>query len=100
MEQLHEGRRATLHLAGDLDMYASRRLMEALRQALGQPIDELQINATNLDFIDSAGLRSILWARSEAQSKSIEFQVTAVSRAVERVIDLAGLREILLSPAA
>lgn len=100
IEQARDGGRMTLDLAGDLDMYASQRLMQELRQALEQPIDELQINAANLDFIDSAGLRAVLWAQSEAQSKGMAFRVTAVSRVAERVIDLAGLREILLSPAA
>lgn len=100
LQRRQEGARVAVDLAGDLDMYACSRLMEVLQQSLDQPIKELEVNAADLDFIDSAGLRTILWARAEAQSKGIEFQVTAVSRVVERVIDLAGLREILLSPAA
>lgn len=96
----HDGSRAVLQLEGDLDMYASSRLNEELEQILQSSAEVLEIDASSLEFIDSAGLRSVLWARSEAQTRTMGFQVTAVSPAVERVIDLAGLRDLLLPPAA
>lgn len=94
------GSRAVAKLEGDLDMYASGRLTEELGQVLQSSIETLEIDAGQLGFVDSAGLRSVLWALAEAQGREIDFQVTAVSPAVERVIELAGVREVLLPPAA
>lgn len=95
-----DGPRAVVRLRGDLDMSAAVRLDEQLDGMLQSSARSLEIDAGGLQFIDSAGLRSVLQARAEAQARAMEFRVTAVSPAVERVIDLAGLREILLRPAA
>lgn len=70
----HEGPRAVVRLGGDLDMYASSRLHRELEDILRSPAEALEIDAAALEFIDSAGLRTVLRARSEAQTRTMEFQ--------------------------
>lgn len=91
------GGRAVIELSGELDMQSSDRLTEQLRELLPEAVSRLEIDAARVTFTDSAGLRAVLWARTEAASHGVEFEVTAVSPSVERVIDLAGLRETLLA---
>jgi anti-anti-sigma factor len=93
----HFGGRAVIELTGELDMQSSGRLTEQLRDLLPDAVTRLEIDAARVTFTDSAGLRAVLWARTEASTLGVEFEVTAVSPSVERVIDLAGLRETLLA---
>lgn len=93
----HFGSRAVIELTGELDMHGSGRLTDHLEQLLPEGVSCLEIDAARVTFTDSSGLRAVLWARTEAQARGVEFQVVAVSPHVERVIDLAGLRDVLLS---
>jgi anti-anti-sigma factor len=92
------GSRAVIELSGELDLQESGRLTEQLQELLPQGVNRLAIDAARVTFTDSAGLRAVLWARTEAQAQGVDFQITALSPKVERVIDLAGLRDLLLGP--
>jgi anti-anti-sigma factor len=76
--------------------HESGRLTEQLKSLLPHGVNRVEIDAARVTFTDSAGLRAVLWARTEAQVHGVDFEITAVSSKVERVIDLAGLRELLL----
>lgn len=93
----HFGGRAVIELSGELDMQSSGRLTEQLQELLPDAVSRLEIDAARVTFTDSAGLRAVLWARTEAVAHGVDFEVIAVSPSVERVIDLAGLRETLLA---
>lgn len=94
-----EGLRVVVELVGELDLHGSDRLAVEVEQALSQPVELLELDATRLTFADSAGLRAVLLARTEAESSGAAFRITAVSPPVGRVIEIAGLGDLLL-PAA
>ena len=94
-----DGKRAVVVVGGELDLHGSDRLTEEVKRVLADAAgvaEHLEIDARTLTFADSAGLRAVLLARSEAQSTGVTFAVTHVSPPVERVIDMAGLTEVLL----
>lgn len=90
--------RAVVELVGELDLHGSGRFSAAVEQILTDAVERLEIDATRLLFTDSAGLRAMLLARDEAQTRGMVFQVTGVTEPVERVIEVAGLSELLLTP--
>jgi anti-anti-sigma factor len=94
-----DGRRVVVQLVGELDLHGSDRLSDEVAQALRDPIDVLDLDARGLRFVDSAGLRALLLARGEAERKGVAFQLSEVTAPVNRVIDLAGLGD-LLGPSA
>jgi stage II sporulation protein AA (anti-sigma F factor antagonist) len=94
-----DGRRVVVQLVGELDLHGSDRLTDEVTQALSDPIDVLDLDARGLRFVDSAGLRALLLARGEAERKGVSFQLSEVTPPVNRVIDLAGLGD-LLGPSA
>lgn len=97
-----EGGRAVVELGGELDLHGSDRLTAEVQRVLRDatpPVERVEIDARELTFADSAGLRAVLKARAEAQTTGVVFMVTAVSAPVERVIEMAGLTDVLF-PAA
>jgi anti-anti-sigma factor len=94
-----DGRRVVVELVGELDLHGSDRLAAEVQRALGEPPELLELDATRLTFADSAGLRAVLLARAAAESRGVVFRVAAVSPPVGRVIEIAGLGDLLL-PAA
>jgi anti-anti-sigma factor len=94
-----DGVRVVVELEGELDLHGSDRLATEVQHALREPIELLELDATRLTFADSAGLRAVLLARTEAESNGAVFRISAVSPPVGRVIEIAGLGDLLL-PAA
>lgn len=94
-----EGRRVVVELEGELDLHGSDRLAVEVQQALSEPVELIELDATRLTFADSAGLRAVLLARAAAESSGTAFRISAVSPPVGRVIEIAGLGDLLL-PAA
>jgi anti-sigma B factor antagonist len=96
-----QGTRAVVELAGELDLHGSGRLTAAVQQVLDDEptaarVERLELDAGGLTFADSAGLRAVLIAQSETQSSGATFVVTAVSPPVQRMIEMAGLGDLLL----
>jgi anti-anti-sigma factor len=95
-----EGSRAVVVLGGELDLHGSDRLTAEVQRVLNDDSGEVvrvEIDARELTFADSAGLRAVLLARAEAQTTGVKFRVTSVSPSVERVIEMAGLTDVLLT---
>jgi anti-sigma B factor antagonist len=93
-----EGSRAVVELGGELDLHGSDRLTAEVQRVLNDHsgVERVEIDARELTFADSAGLRAVLTARTEAQTTGVVLVVTAVSAPVERVIEMAGLTDVLL----
>lgn len=91
-----QDRRAVVLLAGELDADGCGRLTGELGKVMTPTIDRIDVDASDLDFVDSAGLQTLLSAAEEAQARSIELRVTAVSPLVRRVVQMAGLTSVLL----
>jgi anti-sigma B factor antagonist len=97
-----EGNRAVVELGGELDLHGSDRLTAEVKRLLNddsnepERIERVEVDARRLTFADSAGLRAVLLARTEAQTTGATFMVVAVSAPVERVIEMAGLTDVLL----
>lgn len=84
-----------LALRGELDLAGAplleRNLLEIERQAPGR----LVIDLSDLQFIDSTGLRLLLAANSRAQERGGELVLRPGSAAVQRVFALTGAIDVL-----
>jgi stage II sporulation protein AA (anti-sigma F factor antagonist) len=94
-----DGGRVLVELEGELDLHGSERLAHEVSQALREPLELLELDATLLTFADSAGLRAVLVARKDTEDQGATFRIRGVSAPVSRVIEIAGLSDVLL-PAA
>lgn len=94
----HDDHRVIVELKGELDIDSSSRLTAELEEAMDLTPDRLEIDASDLTFVDSAGLYALLVASDKAETRGTTFRVTAVSPLVRRVIELGGLGAVLLPP--
>jgi anti-anti-sigma factor len=84
-----------LKMIGELDLAVGERLKEALRAA-ADAHDAVLVDLSELDFIDSSGLRVLVLALKHARDEGEELRIERrVSPSVARVIELAGLSNYL-----
>jgi len=92
-----------LSLIDDLTIYHALEQKTMLLDALGDA-DELELDLTQVDEIDSAGLQLLILLKKEAQRRGKSVHIVAHSPAVRSVIDFcnlaAELGDPLLIPAA
>ncbi|HUA12648.1 MAG TPA: STAS domain-containing protein [Solirubrobacteraceae bacterium] len=91
--------RLILELVGELDLFSSSTLADAID--LHERAGMLVLDITRVSFIDSTGLKAIFSARREAQARGEQFAVTRGSPQVQRLLSLTLLDEHLVTlPAA
>jgi anti-anti-sigma factor len=101
IEVRRETDRVVIRLVGELDMANAPLLQAAIEQddVEGKPM--LVLDMQELKFIDSTGLRIILWARERCQERDREFALTPGSQQVQRLLAVSGAGEhlrIIASP--
>lgn len=86
-----------VELCGELDL-RSRQLLAAEVGALMKAgaVAGVELDASHVRFIDSAGLTSLIALRATAEALGLDVRVAAVSRPVERLLELTGLTDQLL----
>jgi anti-anti-sigma factor len=84
-----------IEVEGELDAYTARELDRTLDDILAQGRSRLVLDASQMSFISSAGLRSITFAQQKAQQQGGEVRVFGLNAQVRRVFEMAGLDEYL-----
>jgi anti-anti-sigma factor len=93
--RLSEGETARLMLSGDLDLDSADALEQQVRGIQEASVRELVIDLSELDFIDSSGLRAILHIDALGSSRGWRLKLIPGSDDVQRVFELTGTRERL-----
>jgi anti-anti-sigma factor len=60
-----------------------------------EAVDSVQLDLSEVGFVDSAGLGALLALRERAQDRGIELGITRVSDPVRRLLELTGLGDTL-----
>jgi anti-anti-sigma factor len=89
-----EADRVVVRLEGELDLASAPLLHDAIESA-GEASSTLVLDLQDLQFIDSTGLRTILWARERCQGHAQEFAMTPGSEQVQRLLAISGAGEHL-----
>ncbi len=95
IESRSEHGRLVLRLDGELDMASAPLLQAALESAEADSHDPLVLDLERLRFMDSTGLRIILWARTRWQSHGQELALTGGSSQVQRLLTVSGVGDRL-----
>jgi len=88
-----------LHVSGRMDGYWSRHLEEAIDELMREGIHRVKLNLSKTAYISSAGIRVLVHAFREFSAVGGALMVVDPSPAVRRILDLAGLGEMLFTPA-
>jgi anti-sigma B factor antagonist len=86
-----ESDRYVLELAGELDMGGVAAFEAAAIRLCGLGADELLVDITKVDFIDSSGLRAILLVKSTCEEHGCRFAMSHGSGQAEKLFEVTRL---------
>lgn len=86
---------ARVHVRGDLDIQKAPRLISIVRDVTSRPVQRIDVDCRDVEFLDSAGVRALIVSRNEAQRGDIDLTLVDPSPVVERMVDLTGLAQLL-----
>ncbi|UNO38411.1 ANTAR domain-containing protein [Streptomyces sp. MST-110588] len=98
VEILADGDRVSVALRGELDLDVARRMEPELHEILGRSPRGLDLHLDAVGFCDCAGLNLLLRLRLRALDQDKTVAIRSSSRAVERLLDLAGARALFVPP--
>lgn len=89
----HQDGVAVVSVSGDVDVATVAALEASINEALGAKPTALIIDLSDVDFLASAGLQTLV-ATNEAVNKTTAFAVVAHGPATSRPIQLTGLDQV------
>jgi anti-anti-sigma factor len=90
----HVDGRATVRLAGELDLTSHEIVHRALQEAASTRTEAI-LDLSRVTFIDGAGLRCLLTAQRDACAANQRLIIRRPPRALRRLLDLTGLWPLL-----
>jgi anti-anti-sigma factor len=96
VETTSEGTDAVIRLSGELDVSAAKWFVAYVATVLEQHPASIRLDARDLSFLDSSGLRSLLLARHAATEAGVAFRVSDPSPPLRHKLERTGLQAVLL----
>ena len=84
----------TIHLSGRLDSDSVRILDDELGKLSGVPVDVVVFDLAGLEYISSAGLRSIFGMRRTLAERSGRIALVNASPQVQKVLDIVRATDL------
>ena len=81
-------------IEGSLDTQTAQEAQDKLGDLIDNGADKILVNFDKLEYISSAGLRSLLFAAKQMKSKSGEIRVCSLNDTVMEVFEISGFMTI------
>jgi anti-sigma B factor antagonist len=91
----HRDEVATLTLHGELDLHAADQLRGVAAGLLDEGVRGIEIDAGELAFVDSSGLKALLDIQHDAGERDVEVAVVAASERLRWVAQVTGVDGLL-----
>ena len=85
--------RGRVALSGEVDAHSSAKLTAAVDQLLEAGATAVLLDATEVSFIDSSGLRVLAVASNSLTERGGTFVIDGMSAAMQRILEVTGLLE-------
>jgi len=83
-----------IEISGRLDATNAPQLQEELKKLIGQQVSEIVFLAKDLEYISSAGLRVIIFAKQKMGAE-VKISLSGAQEAVLDVIKMSGLTNFM-----
>ena len=90
-----DGPSVVVALSGDLDLVGGDAVEAAVAALVAEGIEHVAVQAERVGFMDSSGLGGLLAARAKVVAAGGEFRFGPATDAVARVIEIAGVGDLL-----
>lgn len=87
----HDGKTVVLALSGEADLATAPPIGDRVRELLAAGARRLQLDLTDLGFMDSTAVGVLLRARRDSESAGVTFDVVCPDGPARRVLHLLGL---------
>ena len=93
------GGESLVTVRGDVDLATAAQFQDEVGHAVagGLPV---AVDCSQVEFIDSMGLRALLHAMEKAEAEGVKLRLAAWSAPVARILDLAGLSDVFFPEGA
>lgn len=91
----HRGEVATLALRGELDLHAADQVRAVTTGLISDGVRRIEIDAEELVFVDSSGLKTLLDVRHDGSEHDVEVAVVAASERLRWVAQVTGVDGLL-----
>jgi len=81
---------AVVTVTGDLDLATGPRLDEEIRAAV-KDATEVVVDLSEVRFLDSAGIASLVRGRKAAEARGVAYRVDGAAGMVRQVLELTGI---------
>lgn len=88
---------ARVEVSGEIDSATSPQLAAAIDEAMRANTRRIEIDTSDVTFIDSAGLRVFVAAQRAAEEEGRHIAIVEPSVTTQRLLAITGLTEYLLS---
>jgi anti-anti-sigma factor len=89
------GQAAVVSVVGSVDALTAGEVTSFLGQQLSAGSIRLVLDLTKVDYVSSAGLRTILATLKEARTKGGDLRLAAIQPNVQKVLQMSGFTSIL-----
>jgi anti-sigma B factor antagonist len=90
-----DGSEATMRVAGELDMTTADQLTSEFGKLLQNGCGCLQIDLSEVSFLDSSGIKALLLCWQESSEVGKEFRVVGARPMARRVMSVSGVGAVL-----
>jgi anti-sigma B factor antagonist len=84
-----------IELVGDLDFHTARRLRETLLELHAEGSNNVVLDMSRLEFIDSSGLSVLVAGLKRLRNSDGNLSLRAVPEQTKRVLEVSGLSRVL-----
>ncbi len=96
IKSITSGRTLTVFLDGEIDHHNARQIRSRIdTKVYIQRPDELILDLSRVNFMDSSGLGLILGRYTKAVEMGIDFKVANPNPQIKRILDLAGTERLI-----
>jgi anti-sigma B factor antagonist len=89
------GTSSTVFVLGELDLLTVERFDAAILEALTDPVETLVIDLAAVSFIDSSGIRELLYARRLTAARDVRLVIVPAPERIQRVFSICRLDTVL-----
>lgn len=83
-----------LRVSGEVDLYSSPELRKAVQNMLAQASDRIHIDLSEVAYMDSSGVATLVEGMRNAQAHNVAFVLYAPSESVMKVLTLSRLDSV------
>ena len=91
----HRGSSLLVSISGEFDLGATEQFGKVVEEIKGKDVHDVEIDLRKVSFIDSTGLRMLVEAERITRERELTLRIVRGGSAVERVLQITGLDQVL-----